>query len=222
MIQASRTAYTEQPDGSLTCHITIAAADRLRLLNGEAIELPGKPGNSKPWWNDDAEVMALADRCFSDATKEHAADIDHLMLQAVTSGTGILNTSHSASDGVDVQAVDPLTVTFHNEAEPAADRPPTQTVDAGGFEASAVMAAVAQGEYAWNHPAAPHVGQLYRHAPFQRFARENTANADAFSAPMELASRLLMQQSSMGALEALMAHYMNWAGMTGDKLWPES
>lgn len=43
MIHARRTAFTEQPDGSLVCTITIPAAERLDALGGHPVYLSERP-----------------------------------------------------------------------------------------------------------------------------------------------------------------------------------
>lgn len=170
MIHARRTAFTEQPDGSLTCTITIPAADRLAALGGHPVylsELPGSaPATSTAKGPDERYVveMEAADSAYS-------------------------------------------------------DKPETQHIQAQGAQPPPIMEVLTVSD--WDHPAAPYIMHLYRHPTFQQYAREHVAGANAFSAPMELASRLIMQQGSLGALAALMDHYQQWASARALPLWPK-
>lgn len=53
MVTVARSAFVEQPNGDLTCTITIPAAQRLAVLGGEAVVLAPTPGPT-----DTAEKLA--------------------------------------------------------------------------------------------------------------------------------------------------------------------
>ncbi len=46
MIQATRTAFVEQPDGAIQCVVTIARADRTAALSGNPIQFAAVPGTA--------------------------------------------------------------------------------------------------------------------------------------------------------------------------------
>lgn len=113
------------------------------------------------------------------------------------------------------------------EAETADAKPPTQAIGVDGFETAKVVEAVTSGGMKWDHPAAPHIKQIYRHEPFQRWAMFRL-NADAFAGPMECATRLIVKATkdrpmdvALSSLGRKMDQYMEWATAQNLPVWPE-
>lgn len=185
MVNVSRSAFAEQPNGDLTCTITIPAAQRLAVLGGAGVVLADTPGPDLPVQLPAGAMAAIA--------------------------------FHADSE--------PFTVELE-PADTAAEKPEPQTIGAGGFDTAQVVSAITSGEHAWDHPAAPHMARIFRHDPFQRFAMQRLA-ADAFAAPMECATRLLMRavkdkpmDAASVALARTMDEYMAWATSQQLPLWP--
>lgn len=198
MIHARRTAFTEQPDGSLVCTITIPAAERLDALGGHPVYLSERP-------------MADGDESWGVAVQREVA-------QATFK-------AHGASPKA--AADEPYVVEMEAAESAPYGKPETQTIGAGGFDTAQVVEAVASGEYEWEHPAAPHMSTIFRHGPFQRFAMYRL-HADKFAAPMECATRLITRavknkpmDAAVADLTARMNEYMAWATSNNLPLWPE-
>lgn len=113
------------------------------------------------------------------------------------------------------------------QADSADDKPPTQGIGVDGFDTAKVVEAVTSGGAQWDHPAAPHLKDMYKHPPFQRWAMQRL-NADAFAAPMECATRLIIKATkgrpidvALSSLGRKMDAYMAWAKDENLPVWPE-
>lgn len=261
MIHASRTAFVENPDGSIQCVITIPRAERGTLLDGEPIvclsPLPRREGDEA---GSDSTMQATIDAVIERGmrgmrdnavklsesttlfrpefdTDGHGAigiDPDEPGLLSVTelreramnkmrNATASACMRHLEETGGTLFGVD---LAGDAQAECAGDRPPAQTVGVGGFDSAQVVEAVTSGEYTWDHPAAPHMANIFRHKPFQQFAMMKL-HADAFAAPMECATRFITKavkgkpmDAAVAALSQRMDEYMAWAKAACVPAWP--
>lgn len=217
MIHASRTAFQEQPNGDLVCTITIDADDRSALF--DAIKEDDSPIaiylSSTPVTLESVSGSIHDLQANIDAIRERMGTIP-------SAGRSLYERAKQAASEV----AEDFVVDLHGEAE-TADKPPTQTIGAQGADTASVIEAVASGAHHWDHPAARHLDSMFRHEPFQVFALERM-RVDAFTGPMEAASRLINKKIKgkpidvgMAAMARTMDEYMAWTVKHGLPMWPE-
>lgn len=206
MIHVSRTGYVEQENGDLTCTITIPAESRVSALSGEPIVLGDTWGVKLQ--RDCAAVMfkTAGDRIEQEFEDAFKVELTVDKVQAETAAERLARKAEG----------NPI---FKNPNQ-------AQSIGVGGFDSASVVAAMAQGEYPWDHPAAPHMATIYRHDPFQQFALREL-HAGAFAAPMESATRLITKavkdkpmDVAIASLERVMDKYAMWASDNNLPIWP--